>query len=129
MAIDAFNKGLSADDLSVLRQLVARVMIEWLFGHCSLHLAKVLLLFDTLDVAFLTVFDLRGKFAFFLKLLLFLGPFIPDTMLNLVSPNLVPLKEGRAVPVLMREILACSRHHRCESTLLHLFELLLQLSL
>ena len=80
-------------------------------------------------VTFLAFIDLGFELALLLDQLLFFVPLVLDAVVDLVTPHLVTLEEGRVHPVLVAKVLARSRHDWLESALLHLLEFFIELGL
>ena len=70
------------------------------------------------------------KLAFFLELFFLSISLVSYPIVDLVSPDLIPLEKGGTLPILVSEIVIAScRHHRLKGALLHFFDLVRELGL
>ena len=102
-------------------------------GICLLSISFILNLFSLLDhmlIAPATLVNGWLKLAFFLELFLLSISLVSNPIVDLVSPDLIPLEKGGTLPVLVRKIVVSSRrHHWLKGALLHLFDLVCKFGL
>ena len=121
----ALHFALLSDHLSL--NVNREALYSTFHGVCLLSnsvILNLLSLFDDMLITLATLINWRLEFAFFLELFLFFIALVPDSIVDLVSPDLISLEKGSTLSVLVREIIiACCRHHGFEGAFLHLLDL------